>query len=90
MNVKKVVHSLLGKELIKEKRDIYGELPEPTDFLLGDNLGEKNRELMKGHQKLHVILNAIQREEPHDVGGFKRDDTLQVQGCWSFPSIQRS
>ena len=47
LNVKKVVHSLLGKELIKEKRDIYGELPEPSDFLLGDNLGEKNRELMK-------------------------------------------
>ena len=90
LNIKKVVHSLLGKELIKEKRYIYGELPEPSDFLLGYNLGEKNRELVtevsEDIRKLLVFWNALQREAPHDVGVFKRE----VRGCWSFPSIQRS
>ena len=47
LNVQKVVHSRLGKELIKEKRDVYGDLPEPSEHLLGENLGEKNRQLLK-------------------------------------------
>ena len=43
----KVVHTRLGKELIKEKRDAYGEIPDPREFLLGGNLGERNKQLLK-------------------------------------------
>lgn len=47
LSVQKVVHSKLGKELIKERRDVYGDGPSTSEFLLGENLGEKNRQLMK-------------------------------------------
>ena len=48
LKVKKVVNSALGKELIKMKREIYRELPELSELLLlGDNLGDKNKEHMK-------------------------------------------
>lgn len=46
-SVTKVVNSRLGKELIKQKRDVYGDLPLPSEYLLGDNLGERNKQLMK-------------------------------------------
>ena len=39
-SVGNLVHTKLGKELIKEKRDIHGKLPEPTEFLLGEHLGD--------------------------------------------------
>ena len=38
LNVQKVVHSRLGKELIKEKRDVYSDLPEPSEHLLGEKI----------------------------------------------------
>ena len=46
-NVTKVVHSRLGKELIKKKRDLYGEILQPDKLMLGENLAERNRQLMK-------------------------------------------
>lgn len=46
-SVTKVVHSRLGKELIFEKRDAYGDLPEPSEYLLGDNLADRNKQLIK-------------------------------------------
>ena len=46
-SVTKVIHSRLGKELIKEKRDMYRDLPTLTEFLLGENLADKNKQLIK-------------------------------------------
>ena len=92
LNVKKVVHSLLGKELIKEKRDICGELLEPSDFLLEYNLGEKNRELIKSvraSENCNVIGYAFQREALYHVRSFHGYDALQIQRSWPFLSIQR-
>ena len=40
LGVGKVVNSKLRMELIEEKRDVYGELAEPNEFLIGENLGE--------------------------------------------------
>ena len=43
LSVTKMVHSKLRKELIKEKRDLYGDVPQPDKLLLGENLAERNR-----------------------------------------------
>ena len=46
-SVKKVVHTTLGKELIQQKKDVYGEKPMLTEHLLGENLGDRNKQLLK-------------------------------------------
>ena len=54
----KVVHTRLGKELIKEKRDAYREVSEPTEYLLGENLGERNKQLLKSVIASNKCMNT--------------------------------
>ena len=42
-NVQKVVNNPLGKEVIKMKANTYGEKELPTEHLLGEDLGDRNK-----------------------------------------------
>ena len=46
-NVKSVVNSLLGKEIIRQEEDVHGDLLPVNEFLLGGRLGDKNKEVLK-------------------------------------------
>ena len=46
-NVKEVVTTVLGKEIVKTAEDIHGEPLPPNEYLLGGKLGDKNKEVIK-------------------------------------------
>ena len=46
-NVKEVLHTVLGKEIVKTAEDIHGEPLPPNEYLLGGKLGDKNKEVIK-------------------------------------------
>ena len=58
-NVKKVVNTVLGKEVIKPKTDAYGEKELPTDLLLGDDLAEKNKKIKSARASDTVMNTSI-------------------------------
>lgn len=58
LNVKKVVNSFLGKEVIKPKTDAYGEKELPTDNLLGEDLAEKNKKIIKSARASDTVMST--------------------------------
>ena len=57
-NVKKVVNHPLGKELIKRRKDVYGEYEEATEHLLGEDLADRNKKLMKSTRASDTVMNT--------------------------------
>ena len=58
LNVHKVVNTPLGKEIIKRKLDKYGEKELPTEHLLGEDLGERNKEVIKSARAADTVMNT--------------------------------
>lgn len=57
-NVYKVVNTPLGKEVIKKKADKYGEKELPTEHLLGENLGDKNKKVIRSARAADTVMNT--------------------------------
>ena len=57
-NVKKIVNTVLGKEVIKPKTDAYGGKVLPTDFLLED-LAEKNKKIIKSARVSDTVMYTL-------------------------------
>ena len=56
----------MESQYVKEKRILYGDFPEPSEFLLADNLGERNKQLITSIQvsdNLHAHKYELQREK---------------------------
>ena len=81
-SVKKVVYTPLGKELIKNKRDVYGDLPELTEHLLGENLGDKNKVLMKS---LRASDNCMQTSLAYRGKRRQQQDSFRQNTPYSRP-----
>ena len=58
LNVQKVVNNHLGKEVIKRKTDTYGEKELPTEHLLGEDLGERNKKVLKSACASDTVMNT--------------------------------
>ena len=52
VNVHKLVNNPLGKEVIKKKTDPYDEKELPTEHLLGEDLRERNKKMLKSARAL--------------------------------------
>ena len=57
-NVQKVVNNPLGKEVIKRKTDTYGEKEFPTEHLLREDLGERNKKVLKSARASDTVMNT--------------------------------
>ena len=57
-NVGKVVNTTLGKEVIKRKTDKYGEKELPTEHLLGEDLADKNKKVIKVARASDTVMNT--------------------------------
>ena len=57
-NVHKVVNNPLGKDIITQKTDKYGEKELPTEHLLGENLGERNKKVIESARASDTVMNT--------------------------------
>ena len=88
LNVKKVVNTHLGKEVIKPKLDTYGEKELSTDYLLGDDLADKNKKLIKSARASDTVMNTTlaPRKWRRSNDYFQRTlpQAGRARGQWSF------
>ena len=72
-NVNKVVNTSLGKDIIKRKKDEFGDKPAPTKYLLGEDLGERNKVALKNARASDNCMNTFTvgrgRKRPYDYQG---------------------
>ena len=72
-NVNKVVNTSLGKDIIKRKKDEFGDKPTPTKYLLGEDLGERNKVALKNARASDNCMNTFTvgrgRKRPYDYQG---------------------
>lgn len=57
-NVNKVVNTPLGKDVVKKKTDKYGEKELPTEHLLGEDLGDRNKKVLKSARASDTVMNT--------------------------------
>ena len=57
-NVHKVLNNPLRKEVIKRKTDKYGDKELPTEHLLGEDLGERNKKVLKRIRASDTVWNT--------------------------------
>lgn len=87
-NVKKVVNTVLGKEVIKPKTDAYGEKELPTDLLLGDDLAEKNKKIIKSARASDTVMNTAlaPRKWRRSSDYYQRsyNSSVRARGQWNL------
>ena len=54
----KVVNNPLSKELIKRKTNKYGDKELPIEHLLGEDLGERNKKVIKIARASDTVMNT--------------------------------